>query len=92
MNINTALFSWRSIVGFLSFLGGVLSSITSTDPHVAPWLIGAGAVTMAAERVAQALETPTTGNVSAAVSASEQAAAKLLSDFQAFQKSQGVQA
>ena len=94
MNINNLLISWRSVVGFLAMVAGVISALIGA--HIFPgsfdsWLVGAGAVVLAAERVAQALESPSSGNVSAAVSASEAAAAKLLSDFQAFQKSQVAQ-
>lgn len=85
MNLISALQTgWRSLIGFLGFLGGSTMVATSTDAHQAPWLIGSGAVIVAAERIAQAFEKPTATNVTQA----EKSAEQLLSAFQSFQASQ----
>lgn len=84
--LSTVQSGWRSLVGFLSMAGGTTLASTSTDTHLAPWLVGAGAVVIAAERVAQAFEKPTTTNLTAA----EKSAQEVLDALSKFQNvSQG---
>ena len=91
--MNLSQFNWRSVVGFLSILAGFITSLSSSlglGSDLAPWLVGAGAVVVAAERIAQALEAPSSTTVATALSASEVAAEKLLADFKTFQASGGT--